>query len=55
MGRYCQVVWRHGVCYTGFMISPDTLPALKGYRFPRSIIGYAVWACHRFAMSLRDV
>lgn len=37
------------------MISLDTLPALKGYRFPRSIIGYAVWAYHRFAMSLRDV
>ena len=29
--------------------------ALKGYRFPRSVIGYAVWAYHRFALSLRDV
>jgi putative transposase len=28
---------------------------LKGYRFPRSVIGYAVWAYHRFALSLRDV
>ena len=30
-------------------------PPLKGYRFPRSIIAYAVWAYHRFALSLRDV
>ena len=29
--------------------------ALKGYRFPRSVIGYAAWAYHRFALSLRDV
>jgi putative transposase len=29
--------------------------ALKGHRFPRSVIGYAVWAYHRFALSLRDV
>ena len=28
---------------------------LKGYRFPRSFISYAVWAYHRFALSLRDV
>ena len=27
---------------------------LKGYRFPRSVVAYAVWAYHRFAMSLRD-
>ena len=30
-------------------------PRLKGYRFPRSIISYAIWAYHRFALSLRDV
>jgi putative transposase len=29
--------------------------ALKGYRFPRSVIGYAVWAYHRFALGLRDI
>ena len=29
--------------------------ALKGYRFPRSVIGYAVWAYHRFALSLQDI
>ncbi len=28
---------------------------LKGHRFPRSVIGYAVWLYHRFALSLRDV
>ncbi|MFV0336591.1 MAG: IS6 family transposase, partial [Tropicimonas sp.] len=28
---------------------------IKGFRFPRSVIGYAVWAYHRFALSLRDV
>ncbi|AEV36569.1 Transposase [Pseudovibrio sp. FO-BEG1] len=33
----------------------DALPRLKDYRFPRSIVGYTVWACHRFALSLRDV
>jgi putative transposase len=28
---------------------------LKGFRFPREIIAYAVWAYHRFAMSTADV
>ena len=28
---------------------------LKGHRFPREIIGYAVWTYFRFNMSLRDV
>jgi putative transposase len=28
---------------------------LKGHRFPRSIILYAVWIYHHFALSLRDV
>ncbi|WP_143081766.1 IS6 family transposase, partial [Thioclava dalianensis] len=37
------------------MISQISQPRLKGYRFPRSIISYAVWAYHRFALSLRDV
>lgn len=27
----------------------------SGYRFPREIISYAVWAYHRFCLSLRDV
>jgi putative transposase len=37
------------------MISQTSQPRLKGYRFPRSIVSYAVWAYHRFALSLRDV
>ncbi len=34
---------------------PDTMPRLKGYRFPRAIVAYAVWAYHRFALSTGDV
>jgi putative transposase len=37
------------------MIIQISQPRLRGYRFPRSIISYAVWAYHRFALSLRDV
>lgn len=28
---------------------------IKGFRFTRAVIGYSVWADHRFALSLRDV
>ena len=31
------------------------LPALKGYRHPREIISYSVWAYYRFALSTADV
>ncbi len=37
------------------MINLSELARIKGFRFPRSVIGYAVWAYHRFALSLRDV
>jgi len=37
------------------MLNLSDLTRLKGFRFPRSVIGYAVWAYHRFALSLRDV
>ncbi len=37
------------------MVSKVSQPRLKGFRFPRPIISYAVWAYHRFALSLRDV
>lgn len=37
------------------MLNLSDLSRLKGLRFPRSVIGYAVWAYHRFALSLRDV
>ncbi|WP_392337025.1 IS6 family transposase [Loktanella salsilacus] len=34
---------------------PTSVLRLKGFRFPREIIAYAVWAYHRFAMSTADV
>lgn len=34
---------------------PIDLPRLKGFRYPREIIGYAVWAYHRLALSTADV
>jgi putative transposase len=37
------------------MISMSSVPTLKGFRFPREVISFAVWAYYRFAMSLRDV
>ena len=30
-------------------------PQYRGYRFPPEIISYAVWLCHRFCLSFRDV
>jgi putative transposase len=32
-----------------------SVPTLKGFRYPREVISYPVWAYYRFAMSLRDV
>ena len=34
---------------------PSTMPRLKGFRFPREVIAYAVWAYYRFALSTADV
>ncbi|MBT56762.1 MAG: IS6 family transposase, partial [Mameliella sp.] len=34
---------------------PSELPRLKGYRFPREVVAFAVWADHRFALSTADV
>ena len=34
---------------------PAEMLRLKGFRFPREIVAYAVWAYHRFAMSTADV
>jgi putative transposase len=31
------------------------LARLKGFRFPREIVSYAVWAYHRLALSVADV
>ena len=37
------------------MKTPPDMLRLKGFRFPREIIAYAVWAYHRFALSTADV
>ncbi len=37
------------------MTKPKQSGAFSGHRFPPGIISYAVWAYHRFPMSLRDV
>ncbi|WP_300075056.1 IS6 family transposase [uncultured Ruegeria sp.] len=34
---------------------PTNMPRLKGFRYPREIIAWAVWAYHRFALSTADV
>ncbi len=34
---------------------PSSLPCLKGFRFPREIVSYAVWADHRFALNTADI
>ncbi|MEP5758383.1 MAG: IS6 family transposase, partial [Litoreibacter sp.] len=31
------------------MSIPANLPRLKGFRYPREVIAYAVWVYHRFA------
>ena len=33
----------------------NSMPRLKGFRYPREVIAYAVWAYHRFALSTADV
>ena len=37
------------------MSIPTNIPRQKGFRFPREIVGYAVWVYHRFALSTADV
>lgn len=37
------------------MLNLSALSRIKGFRFPRSVIGAAAQAYHRFALSLRDV
>ena len=34
---------------------PTNMPRLKGFRFSREIIAWAVWAYHRFALGTADV
>ena len=33
----------------------SSLPRLKGFRYPREVISYAVWVYHGFALSPADV
>ena len=37
------------------MSIPTNMPRLKGFRYPREIIAYAVWAYYRLALSTADV
>jgi len=37
------------------MKPPSSFPRLRGFRYPREIIAYAVWVYHRFALSTADV
>jgi len=37
------------------MKTPSDMSRLKGFRYPREIIAYAVWVYHRFALSAVDV
>ena len=41
--------------YVCGMQIPSSMRCLKGFRFPRDIIAYAVWAYHRFTLSCADV
>lgn len=34
---------------------PSDMPRLKGFRFPRGVFAYAVWAYHGFSLSTADV
>lgn len=37
------------------MLRLNDLSHLKGYGFPRSVIGLGVRACHHFTLCLRDI
>lgn len=37
------------------MMKLTSMPRLKGFRSPRKVVAYAVWAYHRFALSTADV
>ena len=37
------------------MTIPTSMPRLNGFRSPREIISFAVWAYHRFGLSTADV
>ena len=37
------------------MMDETDQPTYDGYRHPREVIGFAVWAYHRFPLSLREL
>lgn len=37
------------------MNTPTDMSRLKGFRYPREVIAYAVWAYHRLALSTAEV
>src|SRR6056297_1664937 len=53
--RHCQLADATCCVYRFVMRIPTAMPRLKGYRFPREVVAYAVWAYHRFALSTADV
>ena len=55
LGGHRQLVRDGSVGLACGMKIPSEMPRLKGYRFAREIVAYAVWAYHRFALSTADV
>ena len=53
--RGIEIVHRPCSGYHRGMNIPTHMPGLKGFRYPREIIAYAVWAYHRLALSTADV
>ncbi len=53
--RHCQLAVACGGVQAVVMKIPAEMPRLKGYRFPREVVAYAVWVYHRFALSTADV
>ena len=37
------------------MMDETEQPSYRGYRHPREVIAFAVWAYHRFPLSLREL
>ncbi len=48
-------ILRLSTCCAALRRALGTVRFLMDFRFSRSIMSYAVWACHRFALTLRDV
>ena len=56
LSGFVMLLTRAGCTHSHLLWSGQfSQPRLKGFRFAQSIISYAVWAFHRFALSLGDV